>query len=495
MNGTISDRVPERSWFWPDVDLEDLGLVAGGVLGALLITLGLSALFGGDHGYGGTSVAVMALIAVIGMMPCGAGFILSMLHPKVGLPSAAVGVLLGLGIFVTFAGHCLNDTWTAPPDRPTGIRAVGTWTSGDLVVRARPDRVVAYRGTTGEVAWSWTPPAEDSVCAMSRETGGGVGLIGHGAHDRPCAAVVALDLATGAARWTAPVDAPARTGDGAAAGSLAIAGDRAVVQDGAGWRALALADGSTAWRSAPDTGCAPLHVAGGPGTVVTVAQCDHGSPVLRSLSPADGSERLHAALPLANGLRTVAVLSTAPLTIWADETGKRGTHAVLSFDPSGRIRSTIPVSGDAYDLDVLLGGASGPGRFTARPLYGAVIEDDLLIVPGEKPGDVTIGGKNHNSRSATGRLVAYSLADGGERWTSGLDDQVTGLTVDGTGVWAMTRSTVTRVDAATGHQDAQFPIHDTESDYPADLSVVGPNRFTVLAEDGTAAEPPARGLR
>jgi hypothetical protein len=42
--------------------------------------------------------------------------------------------------------------------------------------------VMAYRRDTGAVAWRWPPPGQDSVCAMSRATGAGVGLLAHGRH-------------------------------------------------------------------------------------------------------------------------------------------------------------------------------------------------------------------------------------------------------------------------------------------------------------------------
>lgn len=487
MAGNIKDRLK--------VDQEILGVVSGGVFGALFLVLGLGALFGGRYGYGGDAVASMGFIAILGLMVCGAGLLYALFHPRFGLPSLALGTLIGLGIFVHFAGLGVKDDWTAPPDRPSDIRAIGSWSTGDLVVRARPDKVVAYRATTGDTAWSWTPPAEDSVCAMSRETGHGIGLFAHGAHGRPCATAIALDLATGTPRWTANLDAPLRAGDTAAPGLLAVAGDRAVLQETGGWRAVSLTDGSAAWRSAVDPDCAPLRVAGGPDTAVTVAQCTKGGPVLRTLAPQDGQERTHTVLPLANGLNDAAVLSADPLTVWVDEQGDRGTHAVLAFDRAGKVRSTIPVSGDEYDLDVTLGGAHAVHQFEARPAYGAVVVGDLLVVPGEKPDDVTFGGAKHNSRHATGRLVAYSLADGGKRWTAGLDDQVTGLAVDGTRVWAMTRNSLTGVDTATGHEDESLAVLGTESDDPSDLAPDGPGRFTVVARDGTTdAEPPVQAV-
>ncbi|MBD0676660.1 PQQ-binding-like beta-propeller repeat protein [Streptomyces sp. CBMA156] len=476
-------------------------VVSGGVLGAMFASMGLAVLFGPANGFGGDSLAYMGIISILGLMPCSAGFVWALIHPRAGFPSAAVGALLGLGIFVAFAGDGLNDSWKVPPDRPSTIRAVGSWASGDLVVRVRPDLVVAYRGATGAVAWSWTPPGEDSVCAMSRGTGpgdqaraGAVGLIGHSPHDRPCSAVTALDLADGREGWTATVDAPARDGDDATPDVVAVAGPQALLQERSGWRAVRLADGRDVWRSTPDPGCTPLQVAGGAGDAVTVARCGDAAPVLRSLAPADGRERERIALPVAGGLRNLAVLSVDPLAVWVDDGAERGTHAVLGYDRSGRQRAAIPVAGDEYDLDVMLGGLHAFDEFSARPLFGGVVVGDLFIVPGEKPGDVGISGGRHPGRTATGRLLAYSLADGGKRWTAELDDQVTGLVVDGASVWAMTRGRVTRVEAATGRRSAVLDVNGTASLYPVDLSLSGSERFTVVAEDGTRDEPPVRGL-
>ncbi|MFJ6379266.1 PQQ-binding-like beta-propeller repeat protein [Kitasatospora sp. NPDC092039] len=475
-------------------------VVSGGVLGAMFASMGLAVLFGRAHGFGGDSLACLGIVSILGLVPCGAGFVWALIHPRAGLPSAAVGALLGLGIFVGFAGDGLNDSWKAPLDRPSTIRAVGSWAGGDLVVRVRPDLVVAYRGATGAVAWRWTPPGEDSVCAMSRGTGpdgtgrgGAVGLIGHSPPGRPCSAVTALDLADGGERWTATVDAPARDGDDATPDVLAVAGPQALLQEKAGWRAVRLADGRDVWRSAADPGCAPLQVAGGPGDAVTVARCGDAPPVLRSLAPADGRERQRIALPAAGGLRNLAVVSVDPLAVWVDAQAEGGAHAVLSYDRAGRQRAAIPVAGDEYDLDVMLGGLHAFDEFSARPLFGGVVVGDLFVVPGERPGDVGIsGGGSHPSRTATGRLLAYSLTDGGRRWTAGLDDRVTGLVVDGGSVWAMTRGRITRVEAATGRRSAVLDVNDTASLYPVDLSLSGPERFTVVAEDGTRDEPPVR---
>ncbi|MEU4114529.1 PQQ-binding-like beta-propeller repeat protein [Kitasatospora sp. NPDC028055] len=470
-------------------------VLTGGVLGALFASMGLAVLFGPANGFGGASLGYLGAISILGLLPCGAGFVWALIHPRRGLPAAAVGTVLGLGVFFCFAGDGLNDSWKAPADHPATVRAVGSWTNGSLVVRVRPDQVVAYRSGGGSVAWQWTPPGSDSVCTMSRGIGaGGIGLVGHSPHGKPCAAVTALDLADGKQGWTATVNAPARDGDSADSDLVAVAGAQAVLQGIDGWRAVRLTDGQELWRSAPDAGCTPIEVAGGDQDVVTAAACGDGTAVVRTLVPGDGQGRTRAAMAAEGGLKNFMVVSVDPLTVWVDAQAERGTHAVLSFDRTGRRRAEIPVSGDEYDLDVMLGGVHAFDEFTARPLLGGMVVGDLFIVPGERQGDVSISGGPHPSRTATGRLVAYSLADGTKQWTAGLDDQVTGVLVDGTSVWAMTRDKLTRIDAATGRQSRELDVNDTASLYPVDLSVAGREQFTVVAEDGTRDEPPVRGI-
>ncbi|MFD5465234.1 PQQ-binding-like beta-propeller repeat protein [Kitasatospora sp. NPDC127059] len=476
-------------------DGETWMVVSGGALGAMFASLGLAVLFGPANGFGGDSLGVMGALSILGMLPCGAGFVWALIHPRRGLPAAAVGALVGLGIFLCFAGDGLNDSWKAAPDQPSTVRAVGSWTSGDLVVRVRPDEVVAYRSGGGAVAWRWAPPGEDTVCTMSRGIGaGGIGLLGHSPHGKPCATVTSLDLTDGKQGWTATVAAPARDGDSADSDLVAVAGAQAVLQGTDGWRAVRLTDGRELWRSAPDAGCTPIEVAGGDQDVVTAADCADGTGVVRTLAPGDGQGRTRASVPAEGGLKNLMVVSVDPLAVWVDAQAERGTHAVLSFDRAGRQRAAIPVSGDEYDLDVMLGGVHAFDEFSARPLYGGVVVGDLFIVPGEKPGDVSISGGPHPSRTATGRLIAYSLADGTKRWTTGLDDQVTGVLVDGASVWAMTRDKLTRIDAATGRRSRELDVNDTASLYPVALSAAGREEFTVVAEDGTRDEPPVRGI-
>ncbi|MEZ0095426.1 hypothetical protein [Streptacidiphilus sp. EB129] len=152
------------------------------------------------------TVALMLAWSMLLSIPLLACLWWTLEQPKAGLSAMLAGALLAAGTVLVWGEvppgqRDLAPAWSAATEQPLGTQAVGSWATGDLVVRVRPDRVVAYRAATGTVAWTWTPPGQDVVCAMSRATGQNTGLLGHAAHDRPCGTAVALNLATGAPRW------------------------------------------------------------------------------------------------------------------------------------------------------------------------------------------------------------------------------------------------------------------------------------------------------
>ncbi|MEV5011969.1 PQQ-binding-like beta-propeller repeat protein [Streptomyces sp. NPDC055692] len=471
----------------------------GGALSGYLFT-GLSAKifdFAGDNEFNGwVFVPSFFGLPMIVLFNIGIGSV----RPLLRLALALVGAVLASALFLFVSGDGVSYTWKAPRDWPRDVRALGSWTSGDIVVRVRPDAVEGYRFATGEFAWQWTPPGRESVCAMSAEVGDGTGLISHSVGGKSCDTMVALDLASGKARWTTDVHSAVQYDQHLPTpGKLAIAGQTAVVQEQGRWRGVNLADGKTTWHAAIKDGCKPVQVAGGPGSVVTVTSCTRDSSfVLRSLTPQDGRERMHANLPVTSNLEHVAVLSTDPPTLWVDEHYQRGTHAVLSYDPDGKVRSTIPTSAPEYDLHIELGDTLRT-PFRARPGRAAVVVGDTLIATAVKPHDISYshvsekGGKSRTVRHGKGRLVAYSLADGSFRWMADLDDEVNGLAVDSDAVWALTRKRLVRVDIPTGRRTSTLTIRSDERTKAAYLWAAD-GRFVIVAEDGTDRYPPAVGL-
>ncbi|MEU3521727.1 PQQ-binding-like beta-propeller repeat protein [Streptomyces sp. NPDC006654] len=405
---------------------------------------------------------------------------------KVLVGTLVAGALLAALDYWVADFEQMTPVWTAPADHPAGARAVGDWLDGGLVVRARSDQVVAYRVATGAVAWRWSPPGTDVVCAMSRETGSGTGLVGYAHQEDPCLTAAAVNLATGTTRWTArladPQDDTVDLAEGP--GRMAVAGDVAVLHDARGWYASGLSDGHTRWRAPSGPGCMPLIAGGGPGVVVTVDRCPHGAPRLTVMTAATGHIRWQAGLPVAGDLDHLAILSTAPVTVWTDEHATRGLHAVLSYGDDGRLRARIPLSQSDMDLRIPL--TDLPDIFPVRPAYGAVTVGDTLVTSSEKPGDIHYSRDAHGPvRTAKGRLVAFSLTTGARLWTSPLDDHANGIAADGGGVWALTIDNAVRVDAATGHRTDSYILRDVWQVDQADLWHNLAGYLVIVCEDGT----------
>ncbi|MFB7620645.1 PQQ-binding-like beta-propeller repeat protein [Kitasatospora sp. NPDC056181] len=475
-------------WIWP-------------AMGALVAAVGVAEPFVAfaaiATGNGGDAAAVLALVGImVNLMPFAPWGLYRAVRTgrRPAAAAALVGVLLAVVTFPYEHDVEVEPVWQAQPDRPSDARGIGAWLDGGILVRARADAVVGYRVDTGEVAWRWTPPGRDTVCTMSEATGDGVGLVGHSAHGKPCATVTALVLATGTARWAASVDAPGRSGDDAVAATAAIAGGLAVLQENGGWRAAALADGRTLWQARTEPGCTPLALAGAPAAVVTVARCGEAAPVLRTLRPADGQEQTRAELPVSSRLKGLALLAADPVTLWVDEEAGRGTHAVLGYARDGRLRSTVPVSGPEFDL-VVQPGSGLDDTFPARPAYGAVVVGDLLVAPAVKPDDITFEATAHGTRRrGTGRLVAFSLADGTRRWTAGVDESVEGVAADGGTVWALTHNSLYHFAAPTGSRQSKQAVPGHARINPVVLWPVIGGRFALVAHDGTGGEPPVTVL-
>ncbi|MFJ6565742.1 hypothetical protein ACIQMV_39120 [Streptomyces sp. NPDC091412] len=120
--------------------------------------------------------------------------------------------------------------------------------------------------------------------------------------------------------------------------------------------------------------------------------------------------------------------------------------------------------------------------------------DDLLIVAASKESDIHYARARNGGeiRQGKGRLVAYSLADGSHRWTTELHEEVSGLTVDGSSVWALTYDSLERLDVRTRRKMSLLALRTWE---PAASDVWrADGQFVIVVENGTIGEP-AYGLR
>src|SRR5690606_11439708 len=139
---------------------------------------------------------------------------------------------------------------------------------------------------SGTPRWSAAFPARDVLCAMSRTSSDGVGLVARHDEDAPCAEFSAVDIQTGRTLWEA-------TAPGGLAGDhdvLAATGGTAVVLGEDIVHGFALREGTPRWQfRLPESACGDAWLAAGRFVVVAVDRCtgldpgDDGGPTLWAL--------------------------------------------------------------------------------------------------------------------------------------------------------------------------------------------------------------------
>ncbi|MFJ6052378.1 PQQ-binding-like beta-propeller repeat protein [Streptomyces sp. NPDC092307] len=262
---------------------------------------------------------------------------------------------------------------------------VGVWAPRlGMVVRARTDGLVAYDGE-GRKGWRLPAPERTPLCAISRTTPSGIGLLTYGESPGACGSqVVAVDLADGRTAWTRD----------AGRALVAVAGASAVVADRDTVTGLDLRGGQERWRVPIPADCTVKAVDGSEQHALYVEECGDTARIT-AVDSRTGARAWQTALPTGSRLREVRVLSAVPPVLRVTETSEHGMDAVLLLGAEGRLRGFVPASGPAGDL------LSEPSP---------VLTGDLLITPvkqGEKNG-----------------VSAYSLTDGRRVWHAGFGDEV-----------------------------------------------------------------------
>ncbi|MER6732627.1 PQQ-binding-like beta-propeller repeat protein [Streptomyces puniciscabiei] len=461
------------------------------------LTVGSVLTFGDLSGRGPGWFALIGLFGTPFTLPL---LILAMRNDRrFALIGLLAGGVLCAGLMYAVTGEDAPTVWSAAHDEPGSAKAVGSWQDGDLVVRVQPDRLTAYRLSDGTVAWRWTPPGRDVVCAMSRTTDEHTGLVGHAPEDGDCDKATALRLDSGKPLWTDPI-APWDDSAGEYSSRpdvVAVSHGTAVLPTRSGWRAVGLADGRERWSARADASCAPLLTsAGSAGTVVTVAYCGTDrAPVLHTYAAGTGRSGLRVRLPAHGAPDELLVLASDPLTVWVKESTIRGTQAVLSYDRTGRPITTIPLRTGTLELRATpSAGTLDSPAFAVRPARAAVVSGDTLITSGVRPGDKHVS-SNHGGTTVSydGRLVAYSLTSGDELWRAGTRSWVQDLTVHGDQVWALSGDQLAQIDPDTGHFTRDILLHSVapETSSSPDLWVIGGGRtYAVVEEDGTDKQHP-----
>ncbi|MEU9719175.1 PQQ-binding-like beta-propeller repeat protein [Streptomyces sp. NPDC047976] len=273
-------------------------------------------------------------------------------------------------------------------DGSGAAKPVGVWalpdSGGGMLVRARVDGLVAFDGE-GRHGWRLPAPERTAVCALSRDTSRGIGLMAYDGGTGGCGKqVAAVDLKEGRRLWTRD----------ASSAQVAAVGDTAVLTQPDSVAGLDLRGGGERWRLPVAAGCRVAGVGGAGERAVYVEECAGRTKArLVAVDARTGARAWEAALPTASALGEVRVLSAEPLAVRVKESAPRGTDAVLLFDAGGRARGTVAA---------------------------AELQGEPLVTGGLLVSAVGAGKKSG--------VAAYSLIDGRRAWHRGFgEEQVLGL--------------------------------------------------------------------
>ncbi|MET8503725.1 PQQ-binding-like beta-propeller repeat protein [Streptomyces sp. NPDC004787] len=256
-------------------------------------------------------------------------------------------------------GSSMTTSWEAPRDREASD-ADGPWVAGDTVVRGRFDGLVGYELGSGKRRWEYVLPGRSETCATGVDPGAGIALLvhrrggpakGQGQGQDPdaqaagCVTVTAVRLADGRELWhTTRSGSEERLAHGE---DLVRAGDGlGVLFDDGRLRALDLRTGAQRWTAALPKGCVLGGLGLAPRRVLAALGCG-AEAELAAYDPADGTARWKVPLDARRGVAadaTLVVLSADPPAVWFGESG--GERAVLGFGPDGRPRSRVDAVGD-----------------------------------------------------------------------------------------------------------------------------------------------------
>ncbi|SBT47418.1 protein of unknown function (DUF1707) [Micromonospora narathiwatensis] len=418
---------------------------------------------------------------------------------RVAIAAVVVGCLaLGVGGLVWHGGgkqqreqgdtsHAVHVLWSAPVDRPSTVKGVGNWVAGDTVIRARTDKVVAYQLADGQVSWTFQLPARQQVCAMSRTTEGGIGLIAYSPDgEYRCATLVALDVTNGRLLWHRETRIPPeifRWYGGSE--EFALTTETAVIKEPTGFVAVDARENKPRWRLPAARGCEPYSVAAGGGVAALLSTCEGRTARLTVVDLASGRERWHAQLQTSDtderylwtGNGTV-VLSLDPLVIRvSDEDGRGG--AFVSFDAHGARRATILQSQEEFDVAGSFPSAFLATMFEARSAYPVAVVGDTLVAPVTRAGD-----------ERPSHVAAFSLTDGRRLWLTDLGDLVEAITAADGNILVKTGGEVVLLTPQDGRKTERHDLDEIlgESAWIDELRAVG-QRWVFLRVDGTKSNP------
>ncbi|MER7625350.1 PQQ-binding-like beta-propeller repeat protein [Streptomyces sp. NPDC126503] len=306
---------------------------------------------GAGRGTGAVGGCLKPLAGLLGMLLLIGGVIAAVILPDSGYAP----------------GFSMAKVWDAPYEGDATDDGGEVRLAGDAVVRGRSDGVTAFDVRSGKKRWEYAVPDRAQTCAMSSDPAAGVVLVAYREarpEEKDCVTVAAVDLADGRERWRA---------DGVEADFLdnvvTAGGGLGVLPDGHRLRAVDLKTGAPRWTVPLPQNCDPHDLALAPKQVVAALMCGTEARLI-AYDPANGTARWNVPVDARHGVDKDAelrVLSADPPAVRVFEADGK-TSAVLAYGTDGRVRARIAGAGD---YGRLMGTSVEGGRLFASAWTGS----------------------------------------------------------------------------------------------------------------------------
>ncbi|OXM44604.1 hypothetical protein CFP71_40015 [Amycolatopsis thailandensis] len=315
----------------------------------------------------------------------------------------------------------------AKKDVPAYKNGITTWLHEDDLVVVRDKYVAAFTRADGKQRWLVEAPGGKVFCGTGVEPAEGkvvlaFGKAKAGSEDGSCDNATVLDLKTGKLGWQVPMAVPQKMQDRVTtvqAVVTQIMGDVVFVTADQGYAALDLATGAIKWtktfsrKADGEDTCAGHDMMPRDGKAIVVASCLTGdfSVTALQIDPATGNVELEDSVPHDGySVSGIGLLSVKPVLAYGSNT-EQGTYFL--FDDNLKLKSKID-GGKPNSPDELDGVTSqGFGHSTSGTEHhpgAAVVADGVLYTPTR-----TIGGE-------VNKLVAVDLNTGRRTWSASVPE-------------------------------------------------------------------------
>ncbi|MGD6742828.1 PQQ-binding-like beta-propeller repeat protein [Streptomyces sp. BH106] len=338
------------------------------------------------------------------------------------------------GVFGSVAWLLLDPTkasveWSLPyyGGQTDTQNYLGTWFTGDTVVRAQTDGISALDTDSGDLQWGMAAPGKgaSTICHASSVSSKNIAVLAVGAvHD--CNSLFALDLKTGKKLWQRTIS---KRDDGP---STAVSGGTVVVNDKT---AYDLRTGKELWKDSKNgtyggKACKGQGYVGGK-QLVRVQRCTtrwvgvvpkEQSSTAAGVDPATGKAKWTYSMGKGDwGYGDDAtVVSTSPVIVGVPWDVKKNGFTVLQDD--GKVRSNLVLGPSDSSRPAESSFAQREGATAGDPEAAMKVIDNTLYIA-----------ETHESSSLWSAIDAYDLDSGRRVWSTGIRTDVQYALVQGSG--------------------------------------------------------------